>query len=92
MNLRRLIPTIYIVILLGLGVAAGEVFFETREVYNKLKHDEAVSRQRLLEAQTRLAEQQVILERLRTDRAYVEKIIQTQGYTKPDTVIFKFKD
>jgi membrane protein required for beta-lactamase induction len=91
-NPRRLIPTLYIVILAVLGVGAGEVFFEMREVYNKLKHDEAASRQRLAEAQTRLAEQQRILERLRTDHEFVEKVIRKQGFAKSTDWVFKFED
>ncbi|HRJ48846.1 MAG TPA: septum formation initiator family protein, partial [Opitutaceae bacterium] len=51
------------------------------------------ARQRLAEAQQRLKEHEIILERLRTDPAYVEMVIRRRlGYVKPDEVVFRFED
>ena len=46
----------------------------------------------LAEAQLKLREQEKILDRLRTDPAYVELVIRRQlGYAKPEEMIFRFE-
>jgi cell division protein FtsB len=41
----------------------------------------------------RLAEQELVLERLRTDPAYVEMVIRRRlGYAKPDEFVFRFDE
>lgn len=93
MNTRRLITSLYVVLIGGLGLAAGALFFDARAQYRQLKQAEAVSRQRLAEAEARLREQEKILERLRTDRDYVEKVIRKRlGYARPGELIFRFED
>jgi cell division protein FtsB len=68
-------------------------FLDAREEYQRLKRLEAVSRQRLAEAQAKLDEQEKILERLRSDPVYVEKVIRRRlGYAKPEEYIFRFED
>jgi len=48
---------------------------------------------KLAEAREKLREQERILERLRTDPAYVEKVIRRRMfYAKPDEYIFRFED
>jgi predicted glycoside hydrolase/deacetylase ChbG (UPF0249 family) len=50
---------------------------------NQLKQSEAAGKRRLAEAQARLAEQERVLERLRTDPEFVEKVIrQRLGYAE----------
>ena len=45
------------------------------------------------EAETRLAEQERTLERLRTDKDYVARLVrQKLHYAKPGEVIFRFED
>ena len=40
-----------------------------------------------------MAEQEKILQRLRTDPAYVERVIRRKlGYAKPDEYIFRFDE
>lgn len=93
MNHRRIILLVYGFILAGLVMWAGAVFFETRAEYNQLKQNEADIRRRLAEAKRQLAEQEKILERLRTDPEYVEKVIRRRLlYVKPDEEIFWFPD
>jgi cell division protein FtsB len=54
---------------------------------------EAESRQRLAQAEQRLRDQERVLERLRTDPAYVEKVIRRQlHYARPSELIFHFED
>ena len=68
-------------------------FLDAREEYQRLKRLEAISRQRLAEAQAKLDEQEKILERLRSDPVYVEKVIRRRlGYAKPEEYIFRFED
>jgi len=93
LNARRLVITVYAIVLLGFAVAAAELLTDARIEYPHLQRVEAASRTRLAEAQARLAEQQRILERLKTDRGYVEKVIRKQlNYAKPGEVIFRFED
>lgn len=93
MNSRRLIVLLYVVLLTGFGVGAGALLLEARAEYDKLKQDQAASAAKLAAARTRLQEQQRILERLRTDPGFVEKVIRTQlGYARPGAgeVVFRF--
>lgn len=93
MKLQRLIVLFYLILFLGVSVFSGVFFVQTREEYQQLKEQEAVSQRRLAAAQAKLREQQVILERLRTDPAYVEMIIrQKLGYAKPDEFVFRFEN
>lgn len=91
MSLRRFIVSLYLGLFLAVGLTAGVFFWQTREEYDRLKQTEAASQRRLAEVKQRLAEQEKTLERLRTDPAYVEKIIRLKlGYAKPDEFIFRF--
>ncbi|MEO7414706.1 MAG: septum formation initiator family protein [Opitutaceae bacterium] len=91
--MNRVITTLYIVVFVGFGLTACFLFIDARAEYDRLRQMEAGNRQRLAEAQTRLQEQERILERLRTDPAYVEKVIfRRWGYAKPDQVIFDFRN
>lgn len=93
MNLRRLIVTVYLALFLGVAVTSGVFFWQSKQEYDRLKRIEAENRQRLVDAELRLREQEKVLDRLRTDPAYVEKIIrQRLGFAKPDEYIFRFKD
>jgi cell division protein DivIC len=93
LKLHRAITFAYVFVLTGLGLAAGALFLETREEFGRLKRTEATLRKQVAEAEQRLKEQNRILERLRTDRDYVEKVIRTQlNYGRPGDVIFKFED
>jgi cell division protein FtsB len=92
-SLRRLVVTIYLLLFLAVGAASGLYFLETREEYNRLREQEASSRRRLAEAESKLREQEKILERLRHDPVYVEKVIRRRlGYAKPEEFIFRFED
>ncbi len=93
MNLRRIIVTLYLLLFLVIGAASGLYFWDTREEYLRLRQLEEQSRRRLAETEAKLKEQEKILERLRTDPVYVEKVIRRRlGYAKPDEYIFRFED
>ena len=77
----------------GVGVASGVFFWQAREEYTQLKLQEAASRRRLAETEAKLKEQERIIERLRTDPAFVEKVIRRRlHYAKPDEFIFRFDE
>ena len=91
-NSRRLIVTLYALLFAGLGVGAGAFFIDAREEYHQLKQAETDAQRRLAEAQTRLAEQEKILQRLQSDPEFVEKVIrQRLGYAKPGEYIFRYE-
>ena len=93
MNLRRVIVTVYLLLFLAIGAASGIYFLDAREEYNRLRQQEEISRRRLAEVEAKLREQEKILERLRTDPVYVEKVIRRRlGYAKPEEFIFRFED
>lgn len=92
-NLRRILLALYLLLLAVFLAAAGAWFVEAHAEYRQLKLAEAVQEQKLNDAKRRLAEQQKILERLRTDPAFVEKVIRQQlGYARPGEVIFRFEN
>ena len=92
-SLRRLIINLFCLLFLGLSVASGMFFWEAREEYNRLKQIEAASQRRFAEVDARLREQEKILDRLRNDPAFVEKVIRRRlGYAKPDEFIFRFPE
>jgi cell division protein DivIC len=91
-NARRVVILIYTLLFFALSAVFGVSLWQTRAEYLQLRAQEAVSQRRLAEAEQRLQEQQRILARLRTDPAYVERIIRQQlGYAKPDEFIFRFE-
>lgn len=93
MNLRRLIFSLYLALFAGVSVTAGLYFYDARAEYNRLKGIELRNLRLLDEAEARVAEQRQTLERLRTDPAYVEKVIRKKlGYTKEGETIFRFED
>lgn len=91
MNSRRLIVLLYVVLLAAFGIGAGALLLEARAEYDKLERDRAASAAKLEAARLRLEEQQKILERMRSDPVFVEKVIRKQlGYARPGEVIFRF--
>ena len=56
--------------------------------HGRAKQNEAVA-----EAELRLKYQEQVLERLRTDPAYVEKVIRRKlGYARPEEYVFRFEN
>ncbi len=93
MNLRRLILSLYLLFILGLGVAAGVYFLEARAEYDRLRRIEADNQRRVEEAKAKLKLQEKILGRMKNDPAYVEEVIRRKlGYAKPDEFIFRFEN
>lgn len=93
MNPRRLITLIYAVVLGALCLAGGAVILDARAQYKQLRQAELANRAKLAEARARLREEERILDRLKTDPAFVETAIrQRLRYAKPGEVIFRFNN
>lgn len=93
MNVRKLIIVVYLALFVLVGITSAGFFWQTRRELAQLKFQEARSRNRLGELQLRLSEQEKILQRLREDPAYVERVIRRRLlYAKPDEFVFRFED
>ena len=58
-----------------------------------MRRVEAETRQRIAQAERRMKDQEQVLDRLRNDPAFVEKIIRLQlRYAKPSELIFRFDE
>jgi cell division protein FtsB len=92
-NSRRLLLTCFLLLFAGLAALVVLFFVDTRQEYLRLRTMNLENRRHLAEAEARLREQETILQRLRTDPAYVEKVIRARlGYAKPDELIFRFSE
>jgi cell division protein FtsB len=90
---RRLIAFLYVLLFAGLVVGAAASFWPAWQEYRKAVAAEARSRADLAKAEAELQAREKILDRLRTDPAYVELIIRRRlGYTRPDEMVFKFDE
>jgi cell division protein FtsB len=90
---RKTIVSLYLLLIAGLGIAGSYLFLDARQEYARLEQVEAQNRQRLAEAQERLRQQERVLDRLRSDPAYVDKVIRKKlGYAKPDEFIYRFEE
>jgi cell division protein FtsB len=75
------------------ALLSGVFFFQTYQEYAQLRRVEADTRQRLAQAEQRLQNQARVLDRLRNDPAFVEKVIRLQlRYAKPSELIFRFEE
>ena len=85
--------SLYLLLFGGLGVTGAYLLMDARAEYNRLEQVEATNRGRLAEVQERLRSQERVLDRLRNDPAYVDRVIRKKlGYAKPDEFIFRFED
>jgi cell division protein DivIC len=92
-NFRKTILSLYLLLFAGLGVSGSYLLLDARHEYARLEQVEAQNRQRLAEAQERLRQQERVLERLRSDPEYVDKVIRKKlGYAKPDEFIYRFEE
>ncbi|MEZ5278188.1 MAG: septum formation initiator family protein [Opitutaceae bacterium] len=93
MTFSRLFLIAYAVVFLSLSVFAGVFFYRTYGEFLNLKEQEATNRRHLAETELRLLEQRDILERLKQDPAFVERMIRDRlGYARPDEVVFRFEN
>jgi cell division protein DivIC len=92
-NSRQVILSLYLLLFAGFGTVGGYLFMDAHAEYERLEQVEAANQRKLSEAQERLRSQEKVLERLRTDPAFVDKVIRRRlGYSKPNEDIFRFED
>ena len=83
----------YASVIAALAIGGGAVFLDARAQYNRLKQLEVSNRARLAQAQQRLHEQEVMLQRLKSDPQFVERAIRERlKYAKPGEEIYRFPD
>ena len=91
-HVRRMLIAGYWALVLTVGAVAAAFFLQAREEYLRLRQQEDAARTRLVAAQAQLAQQEQTLRRLRSDPAYVERVIrQRLGYARPDEAVFRFE-
>ena len=91
-HVRRMLIAGYWALFLTVGAVAAAFFLQAREEYLRLRRQEDAARTRLVAAQAQLAQQEQTLRRLRSDPAYVERVIrQRLGYARPDEAVFRFE-
>lgn len=91
MDSPRLIVTVYFVLLTGFGIWAGGQFLEARTEYLHHQQVKAANEAKLTAAKVQLAEKDRILQRLKNDPAFVEKVLRDRlKYARPHEVIFRF--
>jgi cell division protein DivIC len=89
---RRFIVIAYFVLLVGLAIWAGGLFLEARAEYLQLKQAQVAAEAKLAAARSRLAEQERVLERLKSDPVFVEKVIRDRlKYARPGEMVFRFE-
>ncbi len=93
MNLRKVIVSLYLLLIAGLGVTGAVLFKDANDEFSQLKQVEASNRRRLAEEKQRLEDQERVLQRLRSDPQYVDRVIRMKlGYAKPDEYIYRFEN
>lgn len=91
--LQRFFVFGYVLVLIGVAVFLSLYFTQTWREYQGLRQKEELTRTRLQEAETRLAEQETTLRRLRSDPAYVELVIRRRlGFVRPEEFVIRFDD
>ena len=90
---RRIILGSYFVLLAGCLLAASAWFVDAHAEYRQLKVVEQDNEQKLADARRRLAEHQKVLERMKTDPLFVEKVIREKiKFVKPGEWVWRFED
>jgi cell division protein FtsB len=91
--LHRTLLLVCVLVAAGVITGLAVVLSQTRAEYSRVREQEVQTRLKLAEVEMRLAEQELVLERLRTDPAYVEMVIRRRlGYAKPDEFVFRFNE
>lgn len=72
---------------------SGFMYMQMSAEYKQLQEVQERSAKKLSELEYKLKEQQVMLDRLRHDPAYVERVIRRQlKYAKPEEYVYRFEN
>lgn len=89
---RFVLVTCALAALGGIG-ALVVVLRQTQAEYARVLEQEEATRRRLQEVETKLAEQEQILTRLKEDSTYVEWVIRRRlGLAKSEELVFRFNE
>lgn len=92
MTFRRTVLAFYALLFLALTLFAGLFFMQTYGEVQGAAAREEENRRMLADLRARLVEQQETFDRLRSDRAFIERAIREQlHYARPDEVVFRFE-
>ena len=92
-SLRRVATAAAWTLFVCLGAATGVFFVRAWQDYQLLRAQETTMATRLAKAEAQLKDQERVLQRLRTDPAYVERVIRRKlGYARADEFVFRFED
>lgn len=93
MNLSKLILGIFGAAFVAVALWAVSFFVQMHRDITALRAQEAHNRQRLADAEAKLAMQEKYLDQLRNDPVLVEHLIrQKLGYAKGEEFVFRFED
>jgi len=92
-NFSKVIQVFFAVAFAAIALWATAFFVQMHRELTALRAQEAANQRRLAEAETRLAQQEKYLDRLKHDPALVEVLIrQKLGYAKGDEFVFRFEE
>jgi cell division protein FtsB len=92
-NFSKVIQVFFAVVFIAITLWATAFFVQMHRELKTMRAQEAENRQRLAEAEARLAQQEKYLDRLKHDPALVEVLIrQKLGYAKGDEFVFRFEE
>ncbi|MCF3650978.1 FtsB family cell division protein [Synoicihabitans lomoniglobus] len=91
--MKRLVTIVLALVFVAMAAGSTTFFLQTKAEYDQRLETERLTAERLRIAETRLREQEEMLQRLRTDPTYVELIIRRRlGYAKPNELVFRFEN
>ncbi len=93
MNYSKLTQGFFVVLFTAITLWAVTFFVEMHRDLKALRAQQAANQRQLAEAETRLAQQEKYLDRLRHDPVLVEQLIrQKLGYAQDGEFIFRFEE
>lgn len=91
MTFRRSVAAFYALLFVALTLFAGLFFVRTHGEMRALQDREEENRRQLAELKRTFIDQNVALDRLNNDPAYVERVIRERlGYARPDETVIRF--
>lgn len=91
--MKRLVMSVLALVFVAMAAGSTTFFLQTKAEYDQRKTTAHVTAERLRIAQDRLQAQEDLLQRMRSDPAFVELMIRRRlGYAKADELVFRFEN
>src|SRR5688572_7684100 len=91
MTFRRSVAAFYALLFVALTLFAGLFFVRTHAEMRAMEEREDENRRQLAELKRAFVDHTVTLDRLKSDPAYVERVIRERlGYARPDETVIRF--